>query len=79
MLTAPRLAATTDTTTQWTLIALFAMSEFSGLIYESIWTQYLKLVLGHAAYAQTLVLSIFMGGMALGLSDVERRPFTIYC
>ncbi len=46
--------------------ALFAVSGFSGLIYESIWTHYLKLFLGHAAYAQTLVLTIFMGGMALG-------------
>ena len=46
--------------------ALFAASGFAGLIYESIWTHYLKLFLGHAAYAQTLVLAIFMGGMALG-------------
>jgi spermidine synthase len=45
---------------------LFAVSGFSGLIYESIWTHYLKLFLGHAAYAQTLVLAIFMGGMAIG-------------
>lgn len=45
---------------------LFALSGFSGLIYESIWTHYLKLFLGHAAYAQTLVLVIFMGGMAIG-------------
>ena len=45
---------------------LFAFSGFSGLIYESIWSHYLKLFLGHAAYAQTLVLAIFMGGMALG-------------
>jgi spermidine synthase len=45
---------------------LFAISGFSGLIYESIWTHYLKLFLGHAAYAQTLVLVIFMGGMAIG-------------
>jgi spermidine synthase len=44
----------------------FALSGFSGLIYESIWTHYLKLFLGHAAYAQTLVLIIFMGGMTLG-------------
>lgn len=48
------------------LFALFTLSGFSGLIYESIWTHYLKLFLGHAAYAQTLVLGIFMGGMALG-------------
>jgi len=58
------------------LLALFAMSGFAGLIYESIWSHYLKLFLGHAAYAQTLVLSIFMGGMALGSwisSRVSRR------
>jgi len=48
------------------LFALFTISGFSGLIYESIWSHYLKLMLGHAAYAQTLVLAIFMGGMALG-------------
>ena len=46
--------------------ALFFLSGFSGLIYQSIWSHYLKLFLGHAAYAQTLVLAIFMGGMALG-------------
>lgn len=45
---------------------LFTASGFAGLIYESIWSHYLKLFLGHAAYAQTLVLAIFMGGMALG-------------
>ena len=45
---------------------LFLLSGFSGLIYESIWTHYLKLILGHAAYAQSLVLSIFMGGLAIG-------------
>lgn len=45
---------------------IFALSGFSGLIYESIWSHYLKLFLGHAAYAQTLVLAIFMGGLAIG-------------
>ncbi|MFO1385790.1 MAG: fused MFS/spermidine synthase [Chitinivorax sp.] len=49
-----------------TLYLLFALSGFSGLVYESIWAHYLKLFLGHAAYAQTLVIGIFMGGMALG-------------
>ncbi len=48
------------------LFTIFTISGFSGLIYESIWSHYLKLFLGHAAYAQTLVLAIFMGGMALG-------------
>ena len=45
---------------------LFTASGFAGLIYESIWTHYLKLFLGHAAYAQSLVLAVFMGGMAAG-------------
>src|SRR6202023_1020167 len=48
------------------LLAVFVVSGFTGLIYESIWTHYLKLFLGHAAYAQALVLATFMGGMALG-------------
>lgn len=48
------------------IYAIFAVSGFAGLIYESIWTHYLKLFLGHAAYAQTLVLALFMGGLAAG-------------
>jgi len=48
------------------LYALFALSGFCGLIYESIWSHYLKQFVGHAAYAQTLVLAVFMGGMGLG-------------
>jgi spermidine synthase len=48
------------------MLLIFTASGFAGLIYESIWSHYLKLFLGHAAYAQTLVLAIFMGGMALG-------------
>jgi predicted membrane-bound spermidine synthase len=48
------------------VLATFTASGFAGLIYESIWSHYLRLFLGHAAYAQTLVLAIFMGGMALG-------------
>ena len=51
---------------RWLFLALFTVSGFSGLIYESIWSHYLKLFLGHAAYAQSLVLMIFMGGMAAG-------------
>lgn len=48
------------------LLALFVLSGFAGLIYQAIWSHYLGLSLGHAAYAQTLVLAIFMGGMAIG-------------
>lgn len=46
--------------------ALFFLSGASGLIYESVWSHYAKLFLGHAAYAQTLVLVVYIGGLALG-------------
>ena len=48
------------------LFALFMVSGFTGLIYESVWSHYLKLFLGSAAFAQSFVLAAFMGGMALG-------------
>ena len=54
------------------LLGLFALSGAAGLVYQSIWSHYLGLSLGHAAYAQTLVLAMFMGGMALGAWWVSR-------
>ncbi|RZA14579.1 MAG: spermidine synthase, partial [Proteobacteria bacterium] len=59
------------------LLWIFAFSGFSGLIYQSIWTQYLGLFLGHAAYAQSLVLMLFMGGMAMGAWVVSMRSASI--
>jgi spermidine synthase len=54
------------------LLCIFTVSGFSGLIYESIWSHYLRLFLGHAAYSQVLVLVIFMGGMAIGSALAAR-------
>jgi predicted membrane-bound spermidine synthase len=59
------------------LLGVFVVSGFTGLIYESVWSHYLKLFLGHAAYAQTLVLAIFMGGMAFGSWAVAHYSFRI--
>jgi len=55
------------------IFAIFFVSGFSGLIYESVWSHYVKLFLGHAAYAQTLVLVVFIGGLALGAWLCARR------
>lgn len=69
---------------RWLYFCMFTVSGFSGLIYESIWSHYLKLFLGHAAYAQSLVLIIFMGGMAGGAwlasrySDRWKTPLLAY-
>jgi predicted membrane-bound spermidine synthase len=48
------------------LYVVFTLSGAAGLIYEMIWSRYLALLLGHSAYAQVLVIAIFLGGMAVG-------------
>jgi spermidine synthase len=58
------------------LMTAFLLSGMAGLIYESIWTHYLKLYLGHAAYAQTLVLAGFLSGLALGAWWAARLSFS---
>jgi spermidine synthase len=74
--TAPRRVAV--------LYAIFFVSGFCGLIYESIWSHYLKLLLGHASYAQAVVLVVFVGGLALGawltgrVSERIRQPILVY-
>ena len=55
------------------LYAVFVLSGAAGLIYESIWARYLGLFVGHSAYAQVIVLVMFMGGMAIGALLVGER------
>ena len=66
------------------LFLLFFLSGLSGLVYESLWSRYLKLFVGSAATAQILVLALFMGGLSLGsllagrVSHRVRRPVLAY-
>lgn len=55
------------------LFLLFFLSGISGLVYESLWSRYLKLFVGSAATAQIIVLALFMGGMSLGSLIMSRR------
>lgn len=50
---------------------LFTASGFAGLIYESIWTHYLKRFLGHAAYAPSLVLIVSWVALRVTYSSVR--------
>jgi spermidine synthase len=54
------------------LYIAFVLSGAAGLIYESIWTRYLGLFVGHDAYAQIIVLVIFLGGMSVGAMGISR-------
>lgn len=62
----------------------FAISGFAGLMYESVWSRYLQTFLGAEAYAQALVLVLFLGGMAGGawlasqFTTRLRRPLLAY-
>ncbi|MCK5650520.1 MAG: spermidine synthase, partial [Gemmatimonadetes bacterium] len=69
---------------QLLLFLAFAASGMAGLIYEVIWSRYLALFVGHSAYAQVLVIAVYLGGMAIGaLATGERskrlaRPLLWY-
>src|SRR5262245_56933966 len=63
---------------------LFFCSGATALIYEVIWAKYLSLIFGSTIQAQTVVLAVFMGGLALGNSVFGRRadllqyPLVVY-
>ncbi len=66
------------------LYSAFVVSGVAGLVYEVLWTRYLSLYVGHSAYAEVLVLAVYLGGMAIGslfvadLSERVSRPLMWY-
>ena len=48
------------------LLFLFFLSGSAGLIYETVWNRLLVLKMGNTAYALGAILTVFMGGLALG-------------
>src|SRR5258705_1804040 len=63
---------------------LFFCSGATALVYEVVWSKYLTLMFGSTIQAQTVVLAVFMGGLALGnrlfggKSDRLREPIRAY-
>jgi spermidine synthase len=63
---------------------LFFSTGAVGLIYQIVWFKYLSLFLGNTTYAQMIVLSSFLGGLALGnyfigkRIDNSKNPVRIY-
>ena len=53
-------------------------------MYEVLWSKHLALLLGSTVQAQTVVLAVFMGGLALGnrlfgrRADTAANPLALY-
>ncbi len=66
------------------ILFLFFCSGATALIYEVIWSKYLTLLFGSTIEAQTVVLAVFMGGLALGnklfgrFADRKQTPLILY-
>ena len=48
------------------VLLLFFASGATALVYEVLWSKYLNMMLGSTVQAQTVVLAVFMGGLAIG-------------
>ncbi len=63
---------------------LFFFSGVSALIFEIIWTRLLSLVFGITIYAVTVVLAVYMSGLALGsifwgkINSKNNKPLLLY-
>ncbi|HOB31662.1 MAG TPA: fused MFS/spermidine synthase [Verrucomicrobiota bacterium] len=68
----------------WLILLLFFCSGATALVYEVVWSKLLSQLVGSTVYAQTIVLAVFMGGLALGnrlfgrLADRLRQPVQMY-
>jgi spermidine synthase len=59
------VAASRDPAVGWALL-IFAVSGFSAMAYEVIWTRLLGLIIGPTTYSFTLVIASFIVGLAVG-------------
>ncbi len=66
------------------LYACFFLSGVAGLVYEVVWSRYLALFVGSTGEAHIIILSTYMGGLALGawlfgrVSDRVKSPLALY-
>ncbi len=66
------------------MLLLLFCSGSTALVYEVVWTKFLSQMFGSTVYAQTVVLAVFMGGLALGnkilgrWADRLQRPLLTY-
>lgn len=59
------------------LCFVFFLSGVAGLVFEALWFRMAGLTFGNSVWASSLVLSSFMGGLALGNALTARHGFRI--
>ena len=55
------------------IFAAIFLSGFAGLMHQVVWAKLLVQHIGATAYAQVVMLAVFMGGLALGAFLIGRR------
>ena len=66
------------------VLTCFFLSGATGLLYQVLWTRLLGSVIGNTHFSFTIVVSVFMGGLALGswlggrLAVRSRDPLRLY-
>ncbi len=66
------------------LVLIYLGSGLCSLIDEVVWLRLLKLIIGNTVYASSVVVSVFMGGLAIGAAlcgrycDRFRKPLRAY-
>ena len=78
------MAKPTATTSSAILCLIFFLSGASALLFETLWFELAGITFGNSVWAGTVVLTSFMGGLALGNALAARyggrvaRPLVLY-
>ncbi len=82
--TDPRTQEPTDSSGNWAIYTAIALSGFTALGSEVLWTRTLSLIFGATAYTFSLILAVFLFGLGIGSSigasiaaRVERRRLAL--
>jgi len=71
----------TDKRVKTLIVFFYFLSGFSALTYEILWSRLLTLLTGNSTLSIILILSIFMGGLALGsvsFGNIKRNSLKVY-
>ena len=80
-----RITRSDGPTTLWMAAAAFGLSGFASLVLQVVWTRLLASILGPTTYAFSIVVAVFIAGMAAGswiaapIASRSRQPVLSLC